>query len=662
MFMSRILKSMRARFLALGLLGCVVLAIVAGVFSERNVDRTRNEVIAGESTLSTTATNALTNWINTNFRTIQNISTMPEIISQKDPQQIDQILGIARTYRPELTGVFLTDADGRLVGESGIDASLALPVIDAQLATMISTGRDTLIGPVELQADQPVSVMILLTPVMNVAETQSQGATTTRKNVDSSMPTPPSTPASTTTLPPGTVLGVVGSIIQRDNLSQTVIPTGVRPRTELTVLSDQQIIMSNIDLEPRGAFLLDLLARAINDDDAASGNVFNFTNENGNQRIATVTQVPIESADWYVLVTSPRPIDRFTDLSPTNIAAYAIGATLILIVSLVLGEWSTRQLQHVRVRTESLGSGDLTTPIEADGQSDVGLIGSAVESIRHTMRDQAHKLERGAIERRQHAEQMRDLLRRDIRLQEEERRRIAGEIHDAVSPLITGALYQNRALQMRSDEWDKGHDATLDDVSRLLENASVELHDIIFDLRPPDLDDLGIVAAIEAYVATIQRSGLSIRLEIVDDPPPLSPEVRLGLYRIVQEAVHNVLRHARADDAVVRLETDEHLLRVTIRDNGAGFDPEAVRRPTSLGLLSMRERAEAIGARFTILSKPGNGTAIIIEREISANVMSDPDFAEMLSKRGGNGHHEDAPESTEDDGSTVTNAPSETSF
>jgi signal transduction histidine kinase len=234
---------------------------------------------------------------------------------------------------------------------------------------------------------------------------------------------------------------------------------------------------------------------------------------------------------------------------------------------------------------------------------------------------------------------MRDLLRRTLRLQEDERRRIASEIHDAVSPLITGALYQSRALEMSNGA--NSHEKlaeSLQGVNGLLERASEELHGVIFDLRPPDLDDIGVVAALEVYVSTIQRTGLEARLEVVNELPPQTPEVRLGIYRIVQEALHNVLRHASADEAVVRIEFDDDLLRVTIRDNGIGFDPATAARPTSLGMLSMRERAAAIGARFSIISRPGAGTAIILERTETGNVMSDDIFNDLIRHRDDGNH------------------------
>ena len=148
----------------------------------------------------------------------------------------------------------------------------------------------------------------------------------------------------------------------------------------------------------------------------------------------------------------------------------------------------------------------------------------------------------------------------------------------------------------------------------------------MFALRPPDLDDIGVVAAIERYIAQVQRSGLNVHLEASEEPPPLSPEVRLAIYRIVQEALHNAMRHAAADEAVVRFETVDDTLRVTIRDNGAGFNPERTTRPTALGLLSMRERAAAIGATFAVMSRPGDGTTVLIERRLETDLPAVPEL------------------------------------
>ena len=233
-------------------------------------------------------------------------------------------------------------------------------------------------------------------------------------------------------------------------------------------------------------------------------------------------------------------------------------------------------------------------------------------------------------------ELMRELLRRTIRLQEDERRRIAADIHDAVSPLVTGALYQMRALIMRENGkngngFEIPEDANsftmsdgLTEATGLLEQSMDELHNVIFALRPPDLDDVGVVAAVERYVHQINRTGLPTELEVNGDQRRLSPEIRLGVYRIIQESLHNALRHAHADEALVKLEFLEDGLRVSVRDNGSGFDTDSALRFGSLGLMSMRERAAAIGADIDIVSRPGAGTIVLLSRPWERDLVNVP--------------------------------------
>ncbi|HEX5500447.1 MAG TPA: sensor histidine kinase, partial [Thermomicrobiales bacterium] len=312
-------------------------------------------------------------------------------------------------------------------------------------------------------------------------------------------------------------------------------------------------------------------------------------------------------------------------------ALIALGlATLATIfIVLFLGEWIARPLRHLTFQAAKLARGDYSVQLAPTGGGEVALLGDAFREMADQLIAKVRALEAAQEEDAAQAEQMRDLNRRTVRLQEDERRRIASDIHDAVAPLITGALYQTRAIGMRdaaangNGNGNGQHDAApaelatdLDSIADLLNRATEELHGVVFALRPPDLDDIGVDAAIERYIAQIQRSGLACRFDMDAEPPSMTPEVRLAIYRIVQEALHNALRHGGASEAVVRFEHIGDVLRVSICDNGAGFNPEITARPTSLGLLSMRERAAAIGAAFSIASRPGDGTTVTIERRM----------------------------------------------
>src|SRR5690606_33460951 len=152
----------------------------------------------------------------------------------------------------------------------------------------------------------------------------------------------------------------------------------------------------------------------------------------------------------------------------------------------------------------AIAQGDHSKTVEVEGPGELAGLSEAVGEMADRLTTQLRDLDSARNEVAQQAERLRDLLRRTVRLQEDERRRIAGDIHDAVSPLITGALYQTRALELgvsaSAPEPDlPDQSENLASISGLLERAMEELHSVIFALRPPDLDDLGVEAAIERY-------------------------------------------------------------------------------------------------------------------------------------------------------------------
>jgi signal transduction histidine kinase len=136
------------------------------------------------------------------------------------------------------------------------------------------------------------------------------------------------------------------------------------------------------------------------------------------------------------------------------------------------------------------------------------------------------------------------------------------------------------------------------------------------ELRPTMLDDLGLVAAVEAFARQFShRTGIPVDVRMTRRPERLPPEVELVVYRVVQEALSNVARHSGASRAEVSLAADAATLAVTVADDGRGFDPPAAldSRQQSLGLFGMRERAALVGGRLTIESAPGRGTRVQLE-------------------------------------------------
>jgi signal transduction histidine kinase len=424
----------------------------------------------------------------------------------------------------------------------------------------------------------------------------------------------------------GEPIGVIGSLLSVERLGAAVLPFA-RGDTLIAVVADGQVVATQ-GADPA----VNALASATVPPLSTSGpGAHVYVDQNGKERFAVYAPVP--GSTWGVLVTHPSPAAYAPNraMVTRSIGAVAAAALVTLALGALAAELLARPLRELRIQAEALAHGDFSPrELVQTGSSEMAELSEALGETARQLGEQVRDLEQAREAGAAQAGQLRDLNRRTVRLQEDERRRIAGEIHDAVSPLITGALYQARALRLgTADDPNRSgarRDSTLDGIGELLSKAMEELHGVIFALRPPDLDDIGVVAAIERYTAQVQRSGLNVHLDAGEELPPLTPEVRLAIYRIVQEALHNALRHAAADEAVVRFEVIDDVLRVTIRDNGAGFNPQHSTRPTALGLLSMRERAAAIGAAFAVMSRPGDGTTVMIERRIDPEPATVPEL------------------------------------
>lgn len=210
--------------------------------------------------------------------------------------------------------------------------------------------------------------------------------------------------------------------------------------------------------------------------------------------------------------------------------------------------------------------------------------------------------------------------RRMIEVQEAERRAVASQLHDLVGQSLT-ALSIN--LTIARSQLLPGQaariGARLDDALKMVEETTENIRDVMTELRPAVLDDFGLAPALRWYAQQFsERSGVATSVVEEGDVRRLAPAVEHALFRMAQNALGNVARHARAGHAVVTLRTDPHAARLTVADDGTGFDPMAVHPPTrdhGWGLMIMRERAAAIGAQLNVVSAPGRGTRIVVTME-----------------------------------------------
>jgi signal transduction histidine kinase len=203
-----------------------------------------------------------------------------------------------------------------------------------------------------------------------------------------------------------------------------------------------------------------------------------------------------------------------------------------------------------------------------------------------------------------------DLLRARQRLvtaREEERRRIRRDLHDGLGPQLASQALTLDAVTRLIESDPETAKALLRDIKSQSQEAITGIRQLIYDLRPPALDDLGLVTALGEDFARMELNGLQIHLHAPEQLPGLPAAVEVAAYRIAQEAVNNVVKHAGARNCQVRLEVQANVLRVEIHDDGRGVPPGA--RP-GVGLHSMRERAEELGGRLEIVPSPDGGTQV----------------------------------------------------
>jgi signal transduction histidine kinase len=195
----------------------------------------------------------------------------------------------------------------------------------------------------------------------------------------------------------------------------------------------------------------------------------------------------------------------------------------------------------------------------------------------------------------------------------EERSRLARELHDAtVQTLFSLSLTAEAAVSLLSSDPEAAA-VEVRRIQELAQGAVAELRSLVFELRPPALDEEGLVATLAKLLEVLGRvHGLSVEL-VGSSQARLEPQVETGLLRIVQEALNNVVRHASAGRVRVAVEIGERAVTTTVADDGIGFDPQArAILSRRLGLTSMRERAQALGGTLVISSHPGAGTTVSV--------------------------------------------------
>lgn len=283
------------------------------------------------------------------------------------------------------------------------------------------------------------------------------------------------------------------------------------------------------------------------------------------------------------------------------LALAVAGAIVSIAVNAVIIQVALEPLRMLRGTADRVQQGDMDarvphSPLE---DRDMGQLTEATNAMLDRLADYRRRL--------------RDVAARALNAAEEERRRISLELHDDASQRLAAILMRLRIARSLTDPDAK--DAVLEEVRRELAETADGLRRYAQGLRPPALDELGLGAAIESHVRHVSEAAVvpvEVRVEGVGRLE--SPEAELALYRIVQEGITNALRHSQARHIRVEVERCNGVVVASVTDDGVGFDAHRILAAHDgehgLGLFGMKERAEYVGGRVEVASRPGKGTTV----------------------------------------------------
>ena len=392
------------------------------------------------------------------------------------------------------------------------------------------------------------------------------------------------------------------------------------------------------------------LAALIEEGETASGTCHDCHQENGadDRRTEVMAFSPLAWAPWGVVLRQ----EESEALAPSRHLqerAVWLGMPSFLVALLVA--WTTvhsitRPVAVLTSTAERIAAGDLSQEVPELGKDEIGQLARSFETMRAKLKESlesiqasSRELERRVQERTQELEASRDhlrqvaeenaalyeelkqkeslrgeLLKKVIGAQEEERRRIARELHDETSQALTALTMGLEAVNLgpRLSKEELQH--KLSHLKGVAVQTLDEVHNLIYDLRPSVLDDLGLVAGLEWYAENrLHPLGVAVHVEISGQDRRLPPEVETALFRIGQEAISNVARHAEAANLYLTIDFDEDVVSLEVEDDGKGFQAAAPAPATAgWGLLGIRERTALLAGELDVASEVGRGTRLTV--------------------------------------------------
>ena len=343
----------------------------------------------------------------------------------------------------------------------------------------------------------------------------------------------------------------------------------------------------------------------------------------------------LRAAPWTVAIRQDQA-EAFAEARRLRGAILWLGP-MLLALALVFAWGAARSVRRpiwlLTLAAERIASGDLDQPIPPLPDDEIGRLGRSLEGMRVALKASLDEIAaanlalEGRVEARtrelqglyrqlQERERWREeLLRKVISAQEDERKRLARELHDETSQTLS-ALAMKIETALAASPPGASRDRLVE-ARALTVRTLDELHRLIFDLRPSVLDDLGLLSAIRWYAERhLEPLGIIVQFEASGFERRLRPELETALFRVAQEAITNIAKHAGAETVLIQcLERDDRVT-IEIEDDGKGFSPASLPPPAArergLGLMGMRERVELFGGTIELDSAPGQGTRVSV--------------------------------------------------
>jgi len=348
-----------------------------------------------------------------------------------------------------------------------------------------------------------------------------------------------------------------------------------------------------------------------------------LSRENGlvfaNTSAAGALAAAVRGTPWWVSSLEARDVEETIGAFRRRSLWFAPSvAALALVLAWGVVLSVRRPLAVLTASAERIAAGNLHQPVPG-GSDEIGRLGTALDNMRVRLNASIADVERAnaVLERRVElrTSQLQRLLGKIISAQEDERRRIARELHDETSQVLTAlgmALHPAGAMTLER----------VNEIQGLVDRMHGGLNRLIVNLRPSVIDDLGLGAAIEALVnSQLRRAGLNVRCELGDlQDRRLDPGIEIAIFRVVQEAILNIVRHSGASTVVIEGGLTSGRLWIDVEDDGRGFDPASIAPDDhslrGIGLIGMRERVEILGGKFEIDSAPGQGTRVHVDLQV----------------------------------------------